>query len=283
MTTRNLKKLLRTVQTCFPALLETKFRVMRFYRNLFGVPFENDFNALALFPAQPGALYLDVGANRGQSTDAILMKRAGVKIQLFEPNHELCDGLVKMFGEVPNVVINNFGLGDESAEDILVVPSYKKWLFDGLGSFREAEARDWLRGRMYFFKEKHLRLHRSPSRVERLDDLNLAPFFIKLDIQGYELRALKGGEKTLVTHEPVLLIESPGDELVAYLGDLGFHMYAFRKGRFVPGERGAPNTFFMTSSRAALVRSYIRNARADYPVAAPGYASVRKCPGSLFR
>jgi len=269
---RNFKKLLRTFQTCFPGLLEAKFRLMRFYRNLLRIPFENDFNALALFPISVGAVFLDVGANRGQSTDAILMKKSGVKIHLFEPNKVLCDKLQTSFGQRANIVINNFGLGDQAAEETLVVPVYKQWLFDGLGSFHEAEARDWLRGRMFFYDDRFLTLIKSRSRIERLDDLNLSPFFIKLDVQGYEYKALKGGERTIIRHEPVLLVESPDDHLVAYLRQLGVQMYAFKRGRFFPGKRGAPNTFFMTPNRASLVRKYIQKDKSCAPVANPAYA-----------
>jgi FkbM family methyltransferase len=259
---RNLKKLLRTAQTHFPWFLDAKFSAMRFYRNFLGIPFENDFNALALFPEVDGALFLDVGANRGQSTDAILMKRRHGKIHLFEPNEALCERLKGTFGNHRDIVVNGFGLGDETTEGILVVPIYRKWQFDGLGSFNEAEAGDWLKGRMYFFNERFLTLRKSRSRIKKLDDLSLAPFFIKLDVQGYEYKALKGGEKTITTHEPVLLIESPDDRLVAYLAGLGFHPYAFKRRKFIPGIRGAPNTFFMTSKKAALVRKHIFGTRA---------------------
>jgi FkbM family methyltransferase len=255
--TGNLKKLLRTVQTCFPWLLDTKFSVMRSYRNILGIPFEDDFNALALFPEMDDALFLDVGANRGQSTDAILMKRKRCKIQLFEPNDLLCARLRDAFGRNENIVINDFGLGDEATDGVLVVPIYKGWLFDGLGSFNEAEAGDWLKGRVFFFDERLLTLRKSRCRIKKLDDLGLAPFFIKLDVQGYEYKALRGGEKTIMAHEPVLLIESPDDRLVGYLAELGFQLYAFERGKFVPGIRGAPNTFFMTDEKAALVRSHI--------------------------
>jgi FkbM family methyltransferase len=258
---RNLKKLLRTAQTCFPWLLDAKFSAMRFTRNTLGIPFENDFNALSLFPQVDGALYLDVGANRGQSTDAILMNRKDIRLQLFEPNELLCERLRSLFCDNKDIVVNGFGLGDEDTQGILVVPVYNGWLFDGLGSFNETEAADWLKGRIFFFDQRFLALRKSRCRIAKLDDLGLAPFFIKLDVQGYELKALRGGERTIVAHEPVLLIESPSDGLVSYLAALGFNLYAFDRGRFVPGIRGAPNTFFMTTKRAALVRNHIAGPR----------------------
>ena len=91
------KKLLRTIQTSFPGMEDTKFALMRQYRNRFRIPFDKDFNAIDLFPNIDDALFLDVGANRGQSTDAILMKRKNCRIQLFEPNALLLDKLERQY------------------------------------------------------------------------------------------------------------------------------------------------------------------------------------------
>lgn len=66
--------------------------------------------------------------------------------------------------------------------------------------------------------------------VITLDSLGLEPDFIKLDIEGMELPALRGGKKTLKNH-PALLIEMNGlserygytdEDLVNYLTDLGY-------------------------------------------------------------
>lgn len=249
-----MKKLLRTLQVQFPFLLETKFKLMRFIRNGLGIPFENDFHALSLFPGIDEALFLDVGANRGQSTDAILMKRKNIRIHQFEPNELLCDKLKDLFSGNERIVINNFGLGDETGEKVLFVPFYKKWMFDGLASFHEDQARNWLKGRVFFYSERFLTLHKSRSRIKRLDELGLAPFFIKLDIQGYEYRALRGGEQTIRTYEPVLLIETPDDRVIYYLKGLGYEFYAFKQGKLIPGIRGKLNTFFMTEKKSSLVR-----------------------------
>lgn len=254
---RNVMKLLRTAQAQFPGLLDTKFKVTRSYRNALNKPFENDFNALPLFPETGGELFLDVGANRGQSTDAILMRRRNPRLQLFEPNPLLSQKLKEMFGGNPRIVINNFGLGDEVTEGTLVVPFYNNWMFDGLGSFNRDEAENWLKPRMFFYKDHLLTTQESRCQIKTLDELKLAPFFVKLDIQGYEYKALLGGERTLRAHEPVLLIESPDQTTVAYLKGLGYDFYAYKAGRFVPRVIGAPNTFFMTAAKAALVRKHI--------------------------
>ena len=46
--------------------------------------------------------------------------------------------------------------------------------------------------------------------VITLDSLGLAPGFVKLDVEGCELAALIGGERTIRTHRPVVMLEENG-------------------------------------------------------------------------
>lgn len=259
---KNVKKMLRTIQTSFPGLVDTKFALMRQYRNRFGIPFDKDFNAIDLFPDADEALFLDVGANRGQSTDAILMKRKNCRIQLFEPNPLLFDKLERQYCGRKELVINRFGLGDRTIDHLLYVPFYKRWMFDGLGSFDADNAKEWLqRDRLFFFKHEYLSLAEVKCQIKRLDDLALDPFFIKLDVQGYEYQAIQGGERTIKSNEPILLIESPPKNvLVEHLEEIGYRMFAFKEGAFFAGVAGRRNTFFMTERKSALVKEYIREA-----------------------
>jgi hypothetical protein len=107
MKDENMRKLLRTLQVQFPYLLDAKFKLMRLVRNGLNIPFEYDFNALSLFPEEDDALFLDVGANRGQSTDAILMKRKNVRIHQFEPNKLLFEKLKGLYGRNERIMISN--------------------------------------------------------------------------------------------------------------------------------------------------------------------------------
>ena len=226
---------------------------MRLLRRTLRLPSESDFSALALFPDIDGALYLDVGANRGQSADSILLTQKRARLHLFEPNAMLYEKLRSLFGGDARVAIDNFGLGDETVQGVLVVPFYKRWMFDGLGSFNEQGARDWLKGRIYFYRDRCLTLRRIASDIRRLDELELDPFFIKLDIQGFEYRALKGAEQTIRRCRPVIMIESADQRVVDFLRGFGYQYYAFKHGRFIAGVKGDTNTFFMTEERRRLV------------------------------
>lgn len=47
--------------------------------------------------------------------------------------------------------------------------------------------------------------------IKTLDYFDLAPDFLKIDTEGYELFVLRGGEKTLRKHRPVVIVEQkPG-------------------------------------------------------------------------
>lgn len=246
-------KLIRTLQANFPFLLDAKFAARSLVGRATRRPHDPDFRALSLFPDVDGALYLDVGANRGQSIEAILMLTQRSCIWSFEPNSLLSEKLTRRFRNEARVVVQDFGLGDQEGAFKLYVPFYKKWMYDGLASLKREFAADWLRDRVYWYQEKHLSIKEVDCRIRRLDDLDLAPYFIKLDVQGYELEALVGGEQTLRRHEPILLIESPDEEICAFLNGLGYRPYRYEDGQLNPGALGAVNTFFMTGGKATLL------------------------------
>jgi len=80
-------------------------------------------------------------------------------------------------------------------------------------------------------------------QVRRLDDFDLNPDFIKLDCEGYELFALRGGEKMLKRCHPCVIVEQkPGraqkfglkeTEAVTYLRSLGAELRCVISGDFI--------------------------------------------------
>jgi Methyltransferase FkbM domain len=65
-------------------------------------------------------------------------------------------------------------------------------------------------------------------RKVALDEFNLPRVdFIKLDVEGMELEALQGAEKTIKSSRPVLLVEkikSNGEELHRWFSDRGYNL-----------------------------------------------------------
>jgi FkbM family methyltransferase len=253
------KRVLRTAQTFVPALADIKAVAQDRLSRMTGKPFESDFCALRLFGGEGGRLHLDIGANRGQSITAIRICADRPRIISFEPNPKLAAALKRRFGGVEGLRIEPVGLGSEEGEFELHIPSYRGYVFDGLASTDREMAASWLNPRtLVGFDPAKLSIESVRCRIRTLDSFNLAPFFMKLDVQGSELRALQGGAQTLERHRPVLLIEWPEPEVAGWLSERGYRPYAFDgRERFRRDQRGDLNTFFMTDDKAALVASNV--------------------------
>ncbi len=240
-----LRTLVRTVQVRFPWIPDLKASGQRAVRQALRRPFEDDFRALRQLGLPAGSRCLDVGANRGQSIDAIRLCADSPVIDAFEPNGLLAARLQRRFARDPSVTVRNVALGDEPGTFTLHVPSYRGYVFDGLASLDEDEARGWLRGRVLGYDERHLRVEAVRCEVVRLDDLGLDPAFVKLDVQGFEAHVLRGGTATIARCRPVLLVETPVPEVRDVLDGLGYRPHGYTGGRLVPDREGTLNTFFL--------------------------------------
>lgn len=245
----SVRNLFRTIQVRFPALQSAKYTAKRFLTRTLGTLSEPDFRALQLFPDLQDKLLLDVGANRGQSIEALLRVAPQSRIMSFEANGALGQQLQRVYRHNPRVTVHDFGLGDVEQSIRLYVPAYRRWRFDGLASCNRDEAAAALEARIVGYRPALLTIHEVPCLVRRLDDLNIQPFFIKLDVEGYEYQVLHGGEQTLRTHRPVLMVESPGPDTREFLAALGYERFAFESGRFVPDQEGERNTFFLPADK----------------------------------
>jgi len=239
------RTLLRTAQTWFPSVVEAKYGVQREVRRALRRPFEPEFRAVPLLGLPLNAVILDVGANRGQTIDALHLVAPGRRVVAFEPNTLLADRLRRNYAHRSEVEVRAVGLGDVAGTFTLHVPAYNGYVFDGLASFDESAARDWLVGRLIGYNDERLEIHPMTCAVERLDDLGLAPALVKLDVQGLELKALLGARRTLERHHPSLLVEAPCEELIRYLAVLGYRAHSYEYGRLVEGHRDGANTFFL--------------------------------------
>ena len=78
------------------------------------------------------------------------------------------------------------------------------------------------------------------SAIVTVDGLGLDQLSIlQLDVEGYELRALKGARKTLAASRPVVLIEDASDNCGSFLADIGYRRVGSIPGLYIwcPNER----------------------------------------------
>lgn len=252
---KNLKKFARTLTTFFPFLKDVTYVFKRLLRALLNSSVEDDFDAIGLFPDNKGVLILDIGGNQGAAIDVFLKKNKNCRIYSFEPNPYVFRKACSRFKSNDRVKIFCFGLGERECVSKLYVPVYRGYEFDGLGSLSSDFDDSWLSEKLFFYNKKFLHLREVNCEIKRLDDLDLEPFFMKVDVEGFELEVFVGAEETIKKTQPIILMESgdKDDVIRKFLAQFGYKLYRYYKGKFIEGERGSPNSFFMTDEKYRLI------------------------------
>ena len=202
-----------------------------------------------------GQVFVDIGSNRGEAILSMLLV-SGFKCSIigFEPNPLIFGKLKKHYNSNERVTVHNLGLAEKNQELDLFIPFYRKWMFDGLSSFKYESANGWLRTRLWGFHEEKLSIKEVKCKIKKLDDFQLNPYFIKIDVQGYELKILKRGVNTLKIYRPILLIESLNAKTIEFLKNLDYQFYYFMDGELLVG-KGKLNTFCMTEEQHTELNS----------------------------
>lgn len=156
-----------------------------------------------------GNTLLDVGAHEGTFTSEVLKNTRYLNLVAIEPNPLTFERLSARFENNDRAMLVNVGAGDE--ETNLQLYDY----CDKKGSSHASFTRGVIEG-----------IHKSASsemevRVRRLDDVvsenKLNVVFIKIDVEGFELRVLKGLERTIrIQRVPYIMLEF--NEMNAYAG-----------------------------------------------------------------
>ncbi len=126
------------------------------------------------------------GAHYGQEVDSYL-KNNFTEIHLFEPQSSCFSVLQKKFGQNKTITLHNFALGSQTETSILNLGSG-----DGqASSILQPQLHNKLYPYIEFTKSENI-------EIKRFDQLDLGNVdFLNIDIQGFELEALKGCEKFL--------------------------------------------------------------------------------------
>ncbi len=186
---------------------------------------------LAAKELSPGDVVVDAGANIGVYS-RFLAKCVGPNgaVHSFEPSPENFARLREVTRNLRNVRANQLAVGEKTGEQLLHISGTLN--VDHRTYPPEGESRRTL-----------------PVRSTRLDDYfepKARVDLIKLDIQGYELHALRGARRVLSDNPAIkLLVEfwpfglraagSSPEALLALLEQYGFTVFALRKGE--PNER----------------------------------------------
>ena len=175
---------------------------------------------------EPGDICWDIGANIGFYT-CLLASQVGDTgaVVAFEPAARTCGYLHEnvSLNRFTNVTVVNKGVGDKVEQRHLYYS--EAGLAEGTASLKYTDRRT---------TSERVTLDTIDNIFRELS----APDFVKIDVEGYQLEVLKGGEYYLKTHAPLLMAElkdvgetnrSAFEEIEGYISDLGYQLYEIEK------------------------------------------------------
>lgn len=256
--------LLQSTRSLVQTVLRRQPRLYTLARRFYGrmtfrlrIPHDPDFR---LFTALQGTrgLFLDVGANSGQSARSLRIFNTSLDILSFEPNRLLEPDLRftrRLLGSTFRYRMH--GLGSSTRRTMLYVPmvgptpqtpwaTADRQLLEGSRPSIEREL-----GRSFEIAE-------IPIEICRGDDMRFRPTVIKIDVEGLELDVLQGFEATLQESEPLLMIERNlgSAAVVAWLEARGYQLriYAPTANRLLPPEAAPTPTNYIACTLGWLAR-----------------------------
>lgn len=81
----------------------------------------------------------------------------------------------------------------------------------------------------YFNNQNNFFYEKTIVHTIKIDDLNLKPDVVKLDIEGYEFNALLGARKTIKRFKPVIYIENPSLSIDKFFYSMNYKKYQYQK------------------------------------------------------
>lgn len=179
-----------------------------------------------------GQLFMDVGANCGQSIISIKSVVPDAQIRSFEPttfSFAIASRVARVF---PDAQAFNFGLSDRTMRLPIFTPVIDGLLVTPLTALDPSAFEP--RGSMHKFlmediaKGADVSLFAQEIDLMRGDDLNLAPHVVKIDVEGAELQVLAGLEETIGAHRPLIMTEkSDAVGIARFLADFDYEPYRY--------------------------------------------------------
>jgi FkbM family methyltransferase len=257
-----LRQIYRSHAYLYPTLFGWQQGISVRWRNARGTFDEDDFRAIARMPLSARSLFVDIGANRGQSINALRAIFPGCRIVAFEPNPIPFRQAAAALGRGNGSEIHNVAIGHENGTLSLKTPRCRGVVFDQNASVERLDLDD-LAGYLYdigytFVRPSNIDFIQRTIEVRPLDDFGLDPDFIKIDVEGHEEAVLAGARKTIEANLPIVMIEGGERPAVANkLEAIGYTRYVFDGVNLVRDDgKISLNSFFLHTRHIAGLKPH---------------------------
>ena len=207
------------------------------------------FYFLGLIP--DGGIALDIGANIGVTSYHLAKKLPESKVLSFEPlslNMDTLKRIKKRF-QLKNITEYQFAVGDQNGTLEMVMPVVNKVPMHGLSHVMHKDIVENNTGLR--FKVQIIMLDNFKELVE--DNRKITA--LKIDVENYEFFVLKGGEKLIKKHRPIIYCELWDNEnkkkSISFLNNLAYSTFILYKKELIPYDKiknHKHNFFFLPNS-----------------------------------
>ncbi len=147
------------------------------------------FNSFLNSEDNKNNLVFDIGANKGNKTMAL--RKLGYKVIALEPERSALSTLNYRFGKDTNVIIVNKGVSFEEGTLKMYITANRSGLNtlnpNWVSSLKDDDVNRW--NKKHQFKETY---EVAVTTLEHLIHEYGVPYFIKIDVEGFELNVIKG-------------------------------------------------------------------------------------------
>ena len=192
-------------------------------------PHEPDFLAFKVLKHKSNGLFVDIGANGGQSAIAFGSICPYFEIISFEPNPSLwseLDFIKRIIGD--RFSYRRSGLGEEKGQFKLYIPTLGQLPITTRASISREAAEQQLHN-LTLEKGENGKIAEVKVDIQRFDDLDIHPNVVKIDVEGHELSVLKGMVDTIKNDKPLFLLERNHEtgDCQTLLRSHGYHFFDF--------------------------------------------------------
>lgn len=171
-------------------------------------------------------LYLDIGGNDGNHVKKIINFTKNIKFKIFEPNINNFKKIKKNINTSKRIQCSNFKLGNKKGTE-------KFYDHNVSGS---VHASSYKKNLQYLFDKKIIAYK---TNVQKIDNLKFKEKvkLIKIDVEGDELKVLKGAKKLIKKDNPIIILEFNSCHVFSrtFLKDIMNILYLYDVYRILPG------------------------------------------------